>query len=137
MSMLETEGHTPYEPRETMQQKGPSAKWFWLFWIVLIGLGTTAAYLYSNHLQQQAIVKLQEDTRQQMAQFKAEYDGRFNELVLEINDLQSKVQTFNELLTFTKDQATGTTDDSNKLYSQLSKVEKQLKELEQKMELLK
>lgn len=107
------------------------------FWIVLIGLGTTAAYLYSNHLQEQAIVKLQEDTRQQMAQFKAEYEARFGELVLEINDLQSKVQSFNELLTFTKDQATGTTDNSNKLYSQLSEVEKQLKELERKMELLK
>ncbi|MEK3733945.1 MULTISPECIES: hypothetical protein [Paenibacillus] len=134
---METEVQTAYEPRETMQQKGPSAKWFWIFWIVLIGLGTTAAYLYSNHLQEQAIVKLQEDTRQQMAQFKAEYEARFGELVLEINDLQSKVQSFNELLTFTKDQATGTTDNSNKLYSQLSEVEKQLKELERKMELLK
>ena len=71
-----------------------------------------------------------------MASFKAEYDQRFNELVQEMDEMQSKVQSFNEL-TFTKDQASGKTDNSNKLYSQLSQVEKQLKELERKMESLK
>lgn len=137
MPMLEQEHNTPYKSREETQQKGPSTKWFWVFWIVLIGLGTTAAYLYSNHLKEQVVVQLQQDTRQEMAAFKAEYDKRFNELVQEMDEMQSKVQSFNELLTFTKDQASGKTDNSNKLYSQLSQVEKQLKELERKMELLK
>ncbi|MGE7827166.1 hypothetical protein [Paenibacillus sp. NPDC093718] len=135
--MLEQEHNTPYKSREEVHQKGPSTKWFWVFWIVLIGLGTTAAYLYSNHLKEQVVVQLQQDTRQEMASFKAEYDQRFNELVQEMDEMQSKVQSFNELLTFTKDQASGKTDNSNKLYSQLSQVEKQLKELERKMELLK
>lgn len=137
MPMLEQEHNIPYKSREEMQQKGPSTKWFWVFWIVLIGLGTTAAYLYSNHLKEQVVVQLQQDTRQEIASFKAEYDQRFNELVQEMDEMQSKVQSFNELLTFTKDQASGKTDNSNKLYSQLSQVEKQLKELERKMELLK
>lgn len=137
MPMLDQEHNTPYISREEVQQKGPSTKWFWVFWIVLIGLGTTAAYLYSNHLKEQVVVQLQQDTRQEMASFKAEYDQRFNELVQEMDEMQSKVQSFNELLTFTKDQASGKTDNSNKLYSQLSQVEKQLKELERKMELLK
>lgn len=137
MPMLEQEHNTPYKSREEVQQKGPSTKWFWVFWIVLIGLGTTAAYLYSNHLKEQVVVQVQQDTRQEMASFKAEYDQRFNELVQEMDEMQSKVQSFNELLTFTKDQASGKTDNSNKLYSQLSQVEKQLKELERKMELLK
>lgn len=88
-------------------------------------------------MKEQVVVQLQQDTRQKMAAFKAEYDQRFNELVQEMDEMQSKVQSFNELLTFTKDQASGKTDNSNKLYSQLSQVEKQLKELERKMELLK
>lgn len=137
MPMLEPGNNTPYKSREEVHQKGPSAKYFWVFWIVLIGLGTTAANLYSNHLKEQVVVQLQQDTRQEMAAFKAEYDQRFNELVQEMDEMQSKVQSFNELLTFTKDQASGKTDNSNKLYSQLSQVEKQLKELERKMELLK
>ncbi|CAM3374550.1 MULTISPECIES: hypothetical protein [Paenibacillus] len=137
MPVLESENNTPYESREEMQRKGPSARWFWVFWIVLIGLGTTAAYLYSNHLKEQVVIQLQEDTDRQMASFKSEYDQRFNELVQELDEMQSQVQSFNELLTFTKDQASGKTDNSNKLYSQLSEVEKQLKELERKMELLK
>ncbi|WP_348537768.1 hypothetical protein [Paenibacillus sp. LBL] len=135
--MLEPENNAPYKSREEVHQKEPSTKWFWVFWIVLIGLGTTAAYLYSNHLKEQVVVQLQQDTRKEMASFKAEYDQRFNELVQEMDEMQSKVQSFNELLTFTKDQASGKTDNSNKLYSQLSQVEKQLKELERKMELLK
>lgn len=137
MPMLEPENNAPYKSREEVHQKGPSTKWFWVFWIVLIGLGTTAAYLYSNHLKEQVVVQLQQDTHKEMASFKAEYDQRFNELVQEMDEMQSKVQSFNELLTFTKDQASGKTDNSNKLYSQLSQVEKQLKELERKMELLK
>ncbi|GAB6926770.1 hypothetical protein JCM10914A_07530 [Paenibacillus sp. JCM 10914] len=137
MKLSDSEQDIPHESREEVHRKGPSATWFWVFWIVLIGLGTTAAYLYSNQLKEQVIVQLQEDTRHEMASFKAEYDQKFNELVEEMNEMQSKVQSFNELLTFTKDQASGTTDDSNKLYSQLSQVEKQLKELERKMELLK
>lgn len=137
MPVLESNNNAPFEPREETPRKGPSAKWFWVFWIVLIGLGTTAAYLYSNHLKEQVIVQLQQDTYKQMASFKAEYDERFSEMVEELNKMQSQVQSFNELLTFTKDQASGKTDNSNKLYSQLSEVEKQLKELERKMELLK
>ncbi|KOP66909.1 hypothetical protein AMS62_17950 [Bacillus sp. FJAT-18019] len=137
MPALGPEYNSPYKTREEVHQKGPSTKWFWVFWIVLIGLGTTAAYLYSNQLKEQVVIQLQEDTRKEMASFKAEYDQKFNELVQEMDEMQSKVQSFNELLTFTKDQASGKTDNSNKLYSQLNEVEKQLKVLERKMELLK
>ena len=43
----------------------------------------------------------------------------------------------NQLLTFAKDNASAKTDNSNKLYTQLSEVKKQLALLEKNLELLK
>ncbi|MNW58568.1 hypothetical protein D3C74_364440 [compost metagenome] len=51
--------------------------------------------------------------------------------------MQSTVDTFNELLTFTKDNASNKTDNSNKLYTQLNEVRKQLAALQKEMDLLK
>ncbi|MNP78351.1 hypothetical protein D3C76_1759400 [compost metagenome] len=54
-----------------------------------------------------------------------------------MKDLQSKVESFNELLEFTKDNSSDKSDNSNKLYSQLSEVKKQLTQLQKQMDLLK
>lgn len=137
MPRLETETQSSYPSRETSPRKGPKARWFWIFWIVFIGAGAAAAYSYSNHLKEEMIIQLQQDTRKEIASLKAQYDSRFAELAQQINEIDSKVQTFNELLTFTKDQASGKTDNSNKLYSQLNEVKQQLDKLEKKLELLK
>ncbi|QCT03841.1 hypothetical protein E6C60_3130 [Paenibacillus algicola] len=103
----------------------------------MIGAGVAAAYYYSNHLQQEMMLGLQQDTQREMAALKAQYDSRFAELSAQMSEIDSKVQSFNELLTFTKDQATGETDNSNKLYTQLNDVRQQLSKLEKKLELLK
>ncbi|WP_054955905.1 hypothetical protein [Paenibacillus dakarensis] len=137
MPRLETDTANTYPSREASSRKGPRARWFWMFWILFILLGVAAAYSYSNHLQKEIITKLQQDTQKEMASLKAQYDSRFTELSRQMDEMQSKVQSFNELLTFTKDQASGKTDNSNKLYSQLNEVKQQLTKLQKKMELLK
>ncbi|WP_422657940.1 hypothetical protein ACK8P5_19640 [Paenibacillus sp. EC2-1] len=137
MPRLETENIPTYPSRETSSRRGPKARWFWMFWIIFIALGVAAAYSYSNHLKQEMLTQLQEDTHKELAALKAQYDSRFTELSQQVDEMQSKVQSFNELLTFTKDQASGKTDNSNKLYSQLNEVQEELKKLEQKLELLK
>ncbi|WP_441005592.1 hypothetical protein [Paenibacillus sp. PsM32] len=126
--------------RTTMRHqtnKGSSAKWFLVFWILIIGLGATIAYLYSNHMKQQMIASIKADTERQIAVLQHDYETRLNDMSKEMTALQSKVDSFNELLTFTKDNASSKTDNSNKLYTQLNEVQKQLNTLQKKMELLK
>ncbi|MDQ1233228.1 putative component of viral defense system (DUF524 family) [Paenibacillus sp. SORGH_AS306] len=126
--------------RTTMRHqtnKGSSAKWFLVFWILIIGLGATIAYLYSNHMKQQMIASIKADTERQIAVLQHDYETRLNDMSKEMTALQSKVDSFNELLTFTKDNASSKTDNSNKLYTQLNEVQKQLNTLQKKMDLLK
>lgn len=131
-----TDYPAPYNERRTAKRK-PSVKVFLLLWILLIGIGITASYLYSNELKKDMLQQLQADNRQQMTLLKAEYVQRFTELSSQVEVLNSKVQSFNELLTFTKDNATSKTDNSNKLYTQLNEVKTQLNTLQKKMDLLK
>ncbi|MFD1886185.1 hypothetical protein [Paenibacillus wenxiniae] len=114
-----------------------SARWFLVFLIVMIALGATAAYVYSNHLKQQMITAIKADTERQIATLQSDYETRLTTMSKEMQQLQSKVDSFNELLTFTKDNASNKTDNSNKLYTQLNEVQKQLDTLQKKMELLK
>ncbi|MCP1135007.1 hypothetical protein NKT34_17030 [Paenibacillus polysaccharolyticus] len=114
-----------------------SVKWFLVMWIVLIALGVTGTYYYSNHLQQQMINQLQVHTEHQIDALKNDYEKQLTTISSEVAALQGQVQSFNELLTFTKDNASNKTDNSNKLYTQLSEVKKQLEALQKKMDLLK
>lgn len=114
-----------------------SVKWFLVMWIVLIALGVTGTYYYSNHLQQQMIKQLQVHTEHQIDALKNDYEKQLTTISSEVAALQGQVQSFNELLTFTKDNASNKTDNSNKLYTQLSEVKKQLEALQKKMDLLK
>ncbi|OAB48217.1 hypothetical protein PBAT_00830 [Paenibacillus antarcticus] len=126
---------TNYERPKT--KRGPSVKAFLLLWIMLISIGITAAYMYSNELKQDMLQQLQNENQQQMTLLKTEYELKLTELSAQVEELNSKVQSFNELLTFTKDNATTKTDNSNKLYTQLNEVKKQLDTLQKKMDLLK
>ncbi|WP_375528403.1 hypothetical protein [Paenibacillus terreus] len=123
--------------RRPTQTKGPSVKAFLILWLLVIALGITATYLYSNHLKQQVVLQVQSHTDSQMASLKADYEQKLDVISKEMAELQSKVDSFNELLTFTKDNASSKTDNSNKLYTQLSEVQKQLDKLEKQMDLLK
>ncbi|CAI6020229.1 hypothetical protein PAECIP112173_00222 [Paenibacillus sp. JJ-100] len=114
-----------------------SVRWFMVMWILLIALGVVGTYYYSNHLQQQMINQLQAHTQHQIDTLKTDYEKQLTTISSEVAALQEQVQSFNELLTFTKDNASNKTDNSNKLYTQLSEVKKQLDALQKKMDLLK
>lgn len=137
MPAPESEHQSAYSRRESVDRKGQKAVWFWVLWIVLIAIGATAAYSYSQHMQREMLTQLQEDTRKEISALKVQYDKRYDELSGQMDELDGKVQSFNELLRFTKDQASGKSDKSNKLYTQMNELKRQLGRLEKKMELLK
>ncbi|MDO3408812.1 hypothetical protein QWJ34_03445 [Saccharibacillus sp. CPCC 101409] len=134
--MKASTGPTSSPSRSKKKDRLP-VRWFLLFWVVLIGLFVYAAYLYSERLQEQTLLSLQSQTQAQMADLRADYEQQFTELNDQVAALQSKVDSFNELLTFTKDNANDKTDNSNKLYTQLDEVKTQLSQLQKKMDLLK
>lgn len=103
----------------------------------MIGLGFYAVYSYTNHLKEQVLNELGTQSQQQLTVLKTDYESRIAVLSDQVKELQNTVQTFNELLTFTKDNASNKTDNSNKLYTQLSEVRKQLAALQKEMDLLK
>ncbi|GIP24179.1 hypothetical protein [Paenibacillus sp. J22TS3] len=121
----------------SQRSRGTSVKVFLVIWLVLIGAGIAATYWYSNHLQQAMLKSLDAKWQTQTNAIKADYNAKLTSLSKEVGELSSKVQSFNELLTFTKDNASNKTDNSNKLYTQLNEVKKQLNALQSKMDLLK
>ncbi|MUG43869.1 hypothetical protein GNP95_02450 [Paenibacillus woosongensis] len=132
-----TEPMTTSEPLPSRRTRRPSVKTVLLIWILLIGAGVTAAYMYSNHLKQSMLDQLDARIQAHTKIMKADYTTQLTALSEQVEQLNSKVETFNELLTFTKDNASDKTDNSNKLYSQLSEVKNQLAKLQKQMELLK
>ncbi|MCK8486047.1 hypothetical protein M0651_02555 [Paenibacillus sp. MBLB2552] len=132
-----TEPATVTETSRSRKTRRPSVAMILLIWVLLIGAGVTAAYMYSNHLKQSMIDQLDTKWQSEAEQMKADYTAQLTALSGEVKDLQSKVETFNELLEFTKDNNSEKTDNSNKLYSQLSEVKQQLAALQKKMDLLK
>lgn len=132
-----TEPATVAETSRSRRTRRPSVALILLIWILLIGAGVTAAYMYSNHLKQSMIDQLDAKWQSEAEQMKADYTAQLTALSGEVKDLQNKVETFNELLEFTKDNTSEKTDNSNKLYSQLNEVKQQLAALQKKMDLLK
>ncbi|MDU4696095.1 MULTISPECIES: hypothetical protein [Paenibacillus] len=132
-----TEPATVTETSRSTKKRRPSVAIILLIWVLLIGAGVTAAYMYSNHLKQSMIDQLDAKWQSEAVQMKADYTAQLTALSGEVKDLQSKVEAFNELLEFTKDNSSEKTDNSNKLYSQLSEVKQQLAALQKKMDLLK
>ena len=128
---------SPVHSRRAAVRSGPSVKWFLLFWIVMIGIGVYAVYSYTNHLKQQVLSELSNQSQQQLTVLKTDYESKIAVLTEEVKELQNTVQSFNELLTFTKDNASAKTDNSNKLYTQLSELSKQLESLKKEMDLIK
>ncbi|AIQ34682.1 MULTISPECIES: hypothetical protein [unclassified Paenibacillus] len=128
---------SPVHSRRAAVRSGPSVKWFLLFWIVMIGIGVYAVYSYTNHLKQQVLSELSTQSQQQLTVLKTDYESKIAVLTEEVKELQNTVQSFNELLTFTKDNASAKTDNSNKLYTQLNEVNKQLEALKKQMDLIK
>lgn len=128
---------TPSQSTRNQRKKGPSVKVFLAVWVLLIGAGIAATILYSNHMKEQMLQELDAKWQSQISLVQSDYQAQLNTLNTEVTELQNKVKTFNELLIFTKDNASNKTDNSNQLYTQLSEVKKQLTELQKKLDLLK
>ena len=97
--------------------------------------------LYTDYLRKQLSAELASQTEQQLQVLQAQYQQQLDEfkagVTSDIATLQSKVDSFNELLAFTKDSANSKTDNSNQLYTQLQEVKNKLDELKQNLDVLK
>lgn len=107
----------------------------------MVGSGIAGAKLYSDRIQQEVTADLQQQTAHQIAAMQQQFDSQLRQLdasyTEQLTQMQGKIQALNELLTFTKDNADSKTDNSNKLYSQLAQVQKQLNELKKSLDVLK
>lgn len=143
MSELQSEVHTTsnqLSPRRSRRNK--KLVFVFLFiWLLLIGSGIWAAKWYIDQTKEQLILTIEEQTKAELAHLASIYEANLVELDQQyenrMNELSSKVDALNELLTFTKDNADSKTDNSNKLYSELNEVKKQLNELKKNLDVLK
>jgi septal ring factor EnvC (AmiA/AmiB activator) len=110
-------------------------------WLVLIGIGVTGAKLYTDHLKAQIAKDIAAQTEQQLKSVQDDYRKQVASLKesmsSDMSQLQTKVDTLNELLSFVKDSASSKTDNSNQLYTQLGDVKKKLDELKSNLDMLK
>jgi len=114
---------------------------FVVLWLILIVCGVTGAKWYSDRIQQQVSVDLGRQTSAQIALMQQDYNDRITALENgykeQLGQMESKIEALNELLAFTKDNADTKTDNSNKLFTQLAEVKKQLNELKKSLDVLK
>jgi len=112
-----------------------------MLWLILIGGGVFGAKWYSDRIQEQVSSDLERQTAGQIAAMQQDYNERIDKLENDYKDqmaqMEGKIQALNELLTFAKDNADTKTDNSNKLYTQLAEVKKQLNELKKSLDVLK
>ncbi|WP_239618545.1 hypothetical protein [Cohnella mopanensis] len=131
----------PYRETPPRKKRRGAFFFFAILWLVLIASGITGAKWYSDHIQQQVSSDLERQTASQIALMQQDYDSRLTKLEdgykEQLAQMEGKIQALNELLTFTKDNADTKTDNSNKLYTQLAEVKKQLNELKKSMDVLK
>jgi hypothetical protein len=110
-------------------------------WFMLVGMGLTGAYYYTNYLKKQLTADLAQQNHAQLQTIQADYQKQLEDLKASVNQemvvLEAKVEQLNQLLAFTKDNASSKVDNSNQLYSQLAEVKKKLEELQKNLDVLK
>jgi uncharacterized protein HemX len=114
---------------------------FLAVWILLIAAGLLGTIWYTGKIKQQLTDQIKHQTAQQIAAMQTDYEAQLRKLETnfssEITKVQGKVDALNELLEFSKDNASSKTDNSNKLYTQMNEVQKKLNELEKDLDVLK
>jgi hypothetical protein len=130
-------------PRASKATKVKRKTYLFLFmgWVMLIAIGVAAAMLYTEHLRKEIATDIAQQTQQQLAVVQDDYQKQVSQLkdsvATDMKALQTKVDSLNELLAFTKDSANSKTDNSNQLYTQLAEVKKKLDELQKNLDVLK
>lgn len=121
--------------------KKKNYKLFLLAWLLLISSGIMGAYLYTERMQQQITDDVNAKTEAKLAMVQKDYQKQLDQLKTDVTEnmtvLRKKVDSFNQLLKFTKDTTSSKTDNSNQLYTQLQEVRKKLDELQKNLEVLK
>ncbi|SEO16629.1 hypothetical protein [Paenibacillus sp. OV219] len=137
----ETRSAASYERNRQTRKKGLSVPLFLFIWVLLIGSGLLGTIWYAGKLKQNLTDQVNLQTAQQITAMQADYKKQLDELTTnfngELGKIQSKVDALNELLEFSKDNMSSKTDNSNKLYSQIAEVKKQLNELKKSLDVLK
>ncbi|RKP46701.1 hypothetical protein D7Z26_24135 [Cohnella endophytica] len=142
-AVRQTQDSYPDAYRETppRSKKRGAFLFFLILWIILIACGAMGAKWYSDRIQQQVTIDLAQQTAAQITALQQDYDSRIAKLETgyqeQIAEMNSKIESLNELLNFAKDNADTKTDNSNKLYTQLAEVKKQLAELKKSLDVLK
>jgi uncharacterized protein HemX len=130
-------------PRASKATKAGKKTYVYLFvgWVMLIAIGVAAAMMYTEHLRQKIAADIAQQTQQQLQVVQQDYQKQVTQLkdsvTTDMKALQTKVDSLNELLAFTKDSANSKTDNSNQLYTQLADVTKKLEELQKNLDVLK
>lgn len=141
--------NTPIEPRASqpierpgrVNKKKKAYVLLFVAWALLVGLGAWGAKLYTDHLKVQMTEEIAKQTSDQLAviqsQYQQEIAGLKESMTADMAKLQTKIDSVNELLAFTKDSASSRTDTSNQLYTQLADVRQKLDELKKQLDALK
>ncbi|MCR8633373.1 hypothetical protein [Paenibacillus radicis (ex Xue et al. 2023)] len=144
--------NTPIEPAASEQPmartgkpskaKGRGRTYLFLFmgWTLLIASGILGAKMYTDQLRQQIAQDIAAQTEQQLQAVQEDYQKQISQLKDNVSGdlvkMQSKIDSLNELLAFTKDSANSKTDNSNQLYTQLGEVKKKLDDLKKSLDVL-
>ncbi|WP_248930314.1 hypothetical protein [Paenibacillus hamazuiensis] len=109
-------------------------------WILLIAVGVLGAKMYADYLTKQVEAQIAAQTEAQLKQVQEDYQKQVTQLKesvsADMSKMQTKIDSLNELLAFTKDSANSKTDNSNQLYTQLNDVKKKLDDLKKSLDVL-
>ncbi|NBC68032.1 hypothetical protein GT003_03370 [Paenibacillus sacheonensis] len=125
----------------TSRRSKPSVPLFLAVWALLIGCGVFGTIWYTGQVKAKMTQDIAAQTSQQITAMQKDYDAQLKQMQTqfagELTKVQGKVDALNELLEFTKDNTNSKTDNSNKLFTQLSQVQKKLAELQKSLDVLK
>lgn len=116
--------------------------YFFLFmiWTLLVAFGILGAKLYTDQLKEQIAQDIARQTEAQLLAANEDYQKQIAQLketlTADMAKMQTKIDSINELLAFTKDSANSKTDNSNQLYTQLTDIRKKLDELKKNLDAL-
>ncbi|NHN29211.1 hypothetical protein G9U52_05130 [Paenibacillus sp. S3N08] len=122
--------------------KGRARTYLFLFmvWSLLITGGLYGAKTYTDHLRQQITNQIAMQTEQQLMVVQKDYQKQIaalkDSVSGDLGKMQTKIDSLNELLAFTKDSANSKTDNSNQLYTQLAEVKMKLDDLKKNLDTL-
>lgn len=132
--------HVPLEPKQRPRKQNTYRNLF-ILWLLLILGGMTLAYFYTQYIKNQITADIARQTEQQLMQVQANYEKQMEQFQTgvqeNLNQMENKVNTLSELLSFISDSENTKTDNSNQLYTQLAELKKQLDELKANLEVLK